>query len=261
MRRSFTTGLFAAVTIAIGLSTPARADEIRIIAHDLAPMIMPDGTGREAEVIKHVMERCGHKGIFDFAPFARHWKVYKSGKGDAVVTVPTDMSLPGTQTKSYVQYHNGASLLASNASGVTSLDSLAGRSVITFMGGRTILPNVDEAVSSFSSFKEISDQQRHSMMIFAGRVDALLSDGMIFAAYNDRLRASGKSRGFDPRQPVTFRAIFDPTEYSMNFRNPTHAADFDRCFAEADAAGEITRINTAWVERYRNTLGDQYLGL
>lgn len=261
VRCFFTTVLFATVAVAVGLSASARADDIRIIVHDLAPMIMPDGAGREAEVIKNVLDRCGHSVAFEFAPFGRHWQVYEDGRGDAVVTVPREMTLPGTPTRSYVQYHNGASLLAGNAAEVTNLGSLTGRSVITFMGGRTILPGVDAAVSNFSSFKEIADQHRHSMMIFAGRVDAILGDGMIFAAYNEQLRAAGKDRGFDPHQPVIFKAIFDPTSYRMNFRSPVHAADFDRCFAEAEAAGDISRINSAWVERYRDTLGNQYLGL
>ena len=79
------TFLATAVTLsALQAPTTAAAEALTILAGDLPPMFNGDGSGREAEVISSVMERCGHTVTFEIQPFTRHWKSYAQGKGDAV---------------------------------------------------------------------------------------------------------------------------------------------------------------------------------
>lgn len=251
--------LTALALVLAHLPAAAFADELTILAGDLPPMFNADGTGREAEVISTVMERCGHNVTFEIQPFTRHWKSYAGGKGDGVATVPLGMPLDGVQSEGYIQYQNGVSSLVSNGNDYSELSALSGQSVIAFMGASEIIPGLKDAVGSFKSYKEVADQIGQSRMIFGQRVDAVIGDGMIFAEYNRQLREQADLM-FDANQDVTFQAIFAPSDYAMNFRTEALTADFNRCYAEAKEDGALDAINKKWAERYRETLGTQYLG-
>jgi len=239
--------------------TFAQAEALTILAGYLPPMITAEGTGREAEVITTVLERCGHSVTFQVEPFTRHWHSYMVGEGDGVTTVPIGMELPGGQSGPYVQYQNGVSSLSDRNDNFTGLEDLQNRSVIAFMGASQIIPGLADATSRFSEYQEIADQIGQSRMIFAGRVDAVIGDGMIFAEYNAQLQANSEDLRFDPHQDVSFQAIFAPSDYAMNFRSDAITADFNRCYGDAMADGTLDAINKKWVEKYRDTLGAQYL--
>lgn len=187
-----------------------------------------------------------------------------SGLGGFAVTVPAGLDLPGTATRPYIQYQNGVSVLAERDLQIDSLDDLAGLSVIAFQGAEDILPGLAAAVPTFGAYREVADQIIQSRLLFAGRTDAVIGDGLLFAAYNAELAASGTAQfdagQFDAGQPVTFAAIFAPTDYALHVRDPALAAAFDSCFAEAEADGTLGEINRRYVDRYRDVLGDQYLG-
>ena len=251
-----TTALTLSLTLLAG---GAWADEIHIIGANLPPMMMEGGEGREAEIIRATLERCGHTITWDLQPFTRHWASFDGGAGDAVTTVPQGMPIAGQATQAYVSYQNGVSHLSASEA-LDSLADLSGRSVVSFQGAAEILPDLGAARGSFSTYREMTDQLSHSQLLFSGRVDAVVGDGMIFAEYNRQLAAKGDSLGFDPTQGVTFNATFAPSHYTMAFRNPAHAADFDRCLAEVQADGTVQAINTRWADRYRDVLGTQYMG-
>lgn len=237
----------------------AQADDFVILAGELPPMFNEYGDGREAEIIRAVMDRCGHNVRFKVQPFTRHWASYEQGDGDGVATVPLGMDLPGAQTEPYIQYQNGVSYLAERAFDVSDLSGLAGHSVLAFKDAQHILPGLMEATPTFASYKEITDQIGQSRQLFGHRVDMVIGDGMIFAAYNETLRSKGNALKFDPHQAVIFDATFEPSDYALNFRDPTVADEFDACFREAQKIGLIGAINHKWVERYRETLGTHYL--
>ncbi len=247
-----------ALSCSIG-SGPAQADELTVLAAELPPMMTAGGEGREADVIRAVLERCGHTASFVVEPFTRHWQSFRDGAGDAVTTVPAGLDLPGSATRPYIQYQNGVSVLAERDLQIDSLDDLAGLSVIAFQGAEDILPGLAAAVPTFGSYREVADQIIQSRLLFAGRTDAVIGDGLLFAAYNAELAEAGTTQ-FDAGQPVTFAAIFAPSDYMLQVRDPDLAAAFDACFADAEADGTIDEIHRRYVDRYRDVLGDQYLG-
>ncbi|WP_368184831.1 substrate-binding periplasmic protein [Aestuariibius sp. HNIBRBA575] len=238
----------------------AYADSIEIIGPDLPPMIMPDGSGREAEIIRTTLEHCGHDVTFTIQPFTRHWSSFDAGQGDAVTTVPVGMPTAGTESDSYIAYQNGVSFLADRAAPIEDLNGLHGMNVVTFRGAESILPGLADHIAEFGDYREITDQIVHSRLLFSGRIDAVIGDGMIFAEYNRHLAESADDHGFNPSQATVFNATFAPSNYAMAFRNPAHTADFNRCFAELTADGTIQAINVKWVEQYRDTLGQEYMG-
>lgn len=262
-RRAGRSLLWAATALTLCLMQQpgrAQAEALTIMAGDLPPMFNADGSGREADVIRNVLERCGHSVTFKIQPYTRHWSSYGEGQGDAVATVPVGMPLDGQQTGAYVQYQNGVTALASAAGKFGDLDLLKGHSVVGFLGASDILPGLAEASGEFKSYKEVADQLGQSRLMYGHRVDAVIGDGMIFAEYARQLREGGKDLPFDATQEITFQAVFAPSEFAMNFRAPEIAADFDRCYGEAQADGTVARINKEWADRYRETLGTQYLG-
>lgn len=243
-----------------GATTATQADTVTVMAGELPPMMTANGTGREAEIITDVMSRCGHEVVFKVQPFTRHWSSYEAGMGDAVATVPAGLTMPGTQTGTYIQYQNGVSSLAEGGTDFSDLATLSNHTVIAFKGAADILPDLKAALPNFKSYQEAADQIVQSRMIFAKRADAVIGDGLMFAEFNRQLRENSDTLPFDVEQEVSFNATFEPSNYVMTFRNPDIAADFDRCFAEAEADGALTKINQTWVEKYRSTLGAQYLG-
>ncbi|SMP12956.1 substrate-binding periplasmic protein [Shimia sagamensis] len=248
--------------IALTISTGAAvADTVTILAADLPPMVYSDGSGREAEIVTQVMQHCGHDVNYVVQPFTRHWATYEGGTGDAVMTVPLGMPMDGAQSAPYIAYQNGVSYLASIGSDFGALDDLAGLSIAAFEGASGILPGLSDAQGSFGSYREMADQETQSKLLFGGRVDGILGDGMLFAAYAASLRDAGSSAGVDASQQLEFRAIFEPSNYAMNFRDPDMSVAFDRCFSELEANGTIAAINTKWIDKYRDTLADNYLSM
>lgn len=251
--------LFASGVVAVIVAFPASADEITVMAGDLAPMFLKDGKGREAEIITAALEKCGHTAKFEIQPFTRHWESYNSGKGDAVATVPVGMPIEGTATSEYIRYQNGVSYLTDSNADFGKIEDLKGKKVIGFKGAESIIPGLADHTGSFADYREVTDQITQSRTLFGKRVDAIIGDGMLFAEYNSQLRSQNGLK-FDPNQPVTFKAVFDSSPYAMAFRNAGHAADFDRCFKEIEADGTVAAINKTWVDKYRDSLGNSYLG-
>lgn len=249
--------------LVMALAGPVRAAELRIVGGLLPPMLDEAGRGREADIIGETLARCGHTAAFTVQPFTRHWQSFAAGgEFDAVATVPEGLALPGHRSAVYIRYQNGVSYLAARGLAVADLAGLAGKQVIAFAGARGILPGLEAAIPGFASYTEQADQINQSRLMFAGRIDAVLGDGLIFAEYNAKLRRQGQAQplGFDPGQAVVFRAIFPDTPYTLAFRDEAMRDAFDRCFAELAAAGRIDAINRSYVERHRDVLGDQYLG-
>ncbi|WP_278924551.1 MULTISPECIES: substrate-binding periplasmic protein [Pseudophaeobacter] len=241
------------------LSSPAMADEVTVLAGDLPPMVNQDGTGREAEIISAVLGQCGHTTVFVVQPFTRHWQSFESGTGDAVSTVPVGMPTSGTQTQSYVSYQNGVSYLTSSEHEAATLSDLDGWNIVAFEGASNIVPGLSGSTEAFKTYREMADQKTQSKLLYGKRVDGILGDGMLFAEFARQLQEAGTSAGVDASQPIEFRAIFEPSPYAMSFRDPAMAADFDRCFAELEAAGTIAEINTKWTDKYRDALEGNYM--
>ncbi len=260
-----TLGGIAISLIATGFASQiANAGEITVAAGNLPPHITKQGEGREAEIIRSSLEACGHTVKFVVQPFTRHWETYKTDENiDAVATVPIGLPLPGVASSHYISFHNGVSSLAAAKLKSKSLSDLSGKSVVAFAGAKGILPGLDTAISTFKSYTEKTDQIKQSRLLFSGRADAVLGDGLIFAEYNRTLQEQAKTKdlGFDPEQPVKFSAIMEATPYVMMFKDASVNDDFNRCYSELKSAGTIDAINNKYISKYKNVVGDEYNGL
>ncbi|WP_299444600.1 transporter substrate-binding domain-containing protein [uncultured Rhodospira sp.] len=248
--------LMIAILAASPMATPAFGQDLTVLMGDLPPHTNHDGTGREVEVIARVAKECGWTTAFQVEPFGRHWRSFEEGAADAVGTVPVGMDLGGSATDPYITYMNGVTLLDSTGVAPTSLADLEGLSVVTFANAANIIPGLAEAKDSFAAYREVADQITHSRLLFTGRVDVVLGEGMIVAEYNDRL--GQEDTRIDTAQPATFSPIFAPTPYTLVFRDPALADAFDTC-REA-VADDIAAINATYIDRYRDVIGTAYDG-
>lgn len=258
------------------------AEPLRIAAPALPPMVVLEGTGHEQKILTETLGRCGFEPRFVLFPFGKHWQAYAApdqdrggvagqaagtaaddARFDAVSTVPPDLSLPGARSADYIWYQNGVTVLDTSGFRPVSLADLAGRRVIAFADARKILPGLEAVIPTFASYTEKADQMVHSSLLFAGRVDVVLSDGLMISEFNRRLRervGGGEQLAFDPSRRVHFHALFPPSPYHMVFRNSTQQQVFDRCLSEMVLSGRHDALMREAVSPYRSTVGDQYLG-
>ncbi|MBW4935709.1 transporter substrate-binding domain-containing protein [Marinobacter sp. F4206] len=237
------------------------AERIRILAPDLPGTFEEGGFGRDAETVREVLAHCGHDAEFVIQPFGRHIVTYRnSDRADAVMTVPLGMQLSGHSTAAYIWYQNGAVYDANRISRISGLADLWGLDVVTFKDGIRLL-ELEDYRSRFRTLSEIANQRIHSHLLFLGRVDAVLADGLIVAEVNRRLLTSESGVAEHSQLPkVRFAPIFHPSPYKMVFRKPPLAAEFDKCYDEAYAAGVVSEIDEKYIGRYQAELGYRYLG-
>lgn len=247
--------------LVMGFAPTSLAEHLRILAPDLPGTSEAGGFGRDAETVRRVLEHCGYETEFIIQPFGRHIVTFRdSAKADAVMTVPLGMRLPGHSTAAYIWYQNGAVYDANRIPEVSELADLWGLDVVTFKDGVRLL-GLDEVRSRFGNMFEIANQRIHSHLLFLGRVDAILADGLIVAEVNRQMlaeetRIPGASDGLD----VRFAPIFNPSPYKMVFRQPSLARDFDDCYDQAYAAGVVGDIDEKYIGKYQDALGYRYLG-
>lgn len=245
----------------LGFVRPGVAEHLRILAPDLPGTSEIEGNGRDAETVRRVLKLCGYEAEFVIQPFGRHIVTYRhSARADAVMTVPLGTALPGHSTAAYIWYQNGAVYDANRISAVSEVSDLWGLDVVTFKDGVRLL-GLGEFRSRFGNLFEIANQRIHSHLLFLGRVDAILADGLIVAEVNRQIlaeetRIPGVSEGLD----IRFSPIFHPSPYKMVFRQPSLAREFDDCYDEAYAAGVIREIDEKYIGKYQDELGYRYLG-
>lgn len=252
-----------AVLLAVcAVPAAAHAKDVRMIAPHIPPHFGADGRGRIGDVVRAVLERCGHGVRFTMVPFGRHWKDYADNDAfDGLATAEADQTFPGFSTKPFMHLQDGATVVAGGGlEGITSAEQLADKRVVAFPNADKIL-GIEKEARTFAGFSMRADRFDQIRPLFAGRADAVLADGLITAHFIGIIRErhkAGREPDIDPARPVVFRKIFAPGPQRLYFRDKTVAADFDRCAGELIADGGMERIAKPYVDRYRDILGDQY---
>lgn len=260
MKTSFR--ILAVLLAVCAVPAATHAKDVRMIAPNIPPHFGADGRGRIGDVVRAVLERCGHGVRFTMVPFGRHWKDYGDNDAfDGLATAEADQRFPGYTTKPFMHLQDGATVVAGRGlDAITSVDRLGGKRVVAFPNADKIL-GIEKTVPSLKNFSMRADRFDQIRPLFADRADAVLADGLITAHFIGILRdryAAGMEPDIDPARPVVFRKIFAPGPQRLYFRDPAVARDFDRCAREMSAEGGIERIAKPYVDRYRDILGDQY---
>lgn len=261
MKSYFVLALLAALTVATGRAPIAEARDVHMIAPEIPPHFDNRGRGRIGDVVRAVLERCGHSVRFSMVPFGRHWKDYSDNASfDGLATAEADQTFPGHTTKPFMHLQDGATVRGGKLDTITSVQELKGTRVVAFPAADKIL-GIEGLVPQFQSFSMRSDRFDQLRPLFADRADAILADGLITAHFITLLRKrarAGMEANIDPMKRVVFRKIFAAGPQRLYFRDPALAADFDRCARELHADGGVVRIAKPYVDRFRDILGNQY---
>ena len=240
----------------------AEARDIRMIAPDIPPQFDKSGRGRIADVVSAALERCGHTVRFTVVPFGRHWKDYADDASfDGLATAESDQTFPGHSTKPFIRLQDGATVRGGGGlETITSASQLIGKRVTAFPAADKIL-SIESLTGQFKSFSMRADRFDQLRPLFADRADAVLADGLITSYFIALLRErarSGMEASINPDAAVVFRRIFPSGPQRLYFRDAALAADFDRCVDDLRASGQLLRIVTPYVARFRDILSDQY---
>lgn len=235
--------------------------EIHMVAPVIPPHFDEQGGGRIGDIISTVMKRCGHSVTWHMVPFGRHWEDYRNQEIDGMATAEADQEFPGYTTKPFIHLQDGATVLqGSGLESATTIDSFAGKHIISFPNAQKIL-GIERLIPTFASFNNQAKRFDQVRPLLAGRTDAIFADGLITAHFLGLVRERGKN-GLEPDVnsaiKTKFRRIFARGPQRLYFREKEIADDFDRCHQELEASGELDRIAKPYVDRYRSVLDDQY---
>jgi len=257
---SFATRCMFAATFML-LCSAIQAEELTILSPDLPAQSEPGGAGRDSEIVATVLEHCGYDPHFQVVPFGQHLRIFSDvTEINAVTTVADEHQLSGYPSLPYVWYQNGASMLESSQSKPYSVKQLSGLRVVAFVNAARIL-GFDNLVDTFAEYQELANRRLHSSMLYFGRVDVVLGDGLIFSEINKRLASNPKfETRFNMGESILYVPLFDPVSYKMMFRDRDVRDDFNRCFQELEARGVIRAINVNHVDQHREVVGFGYLG-
>ncbi len=217
--------------------TPINAKEISFGMREVAPYVIKTETGAaglDYEIIAAALAEKGHRLTVKFYPFARLIATFNTNQEiEAAAPVVTRFNLTGTLTDPFLTYQNvGLSLAQANLP-VQTLADLATFRVIAFQNARNALgPEFAAAVANNSNYREESNQQLTVRILFNGRADLIIGERRIFRYFiNDP--ATGINNSIAARE----HPLFAPTNYSVIFRDPALAADFNAGLAAIKASG------------------------
>ncbi len=245
--------ILVAVLVVVAGQSPAGADEVKVaIGLSLSPYVIPDeGRGMEYDIVKEALAMEGHVMAPRFLPLGRVIKALETGEADAAMTQKPEASSTLSFSAVYIAYRNFVITLASRNLIINRFQDLADKSVVAFQRATTYLePEFKAAVVDNPRYREEALQVVQPILLYLGRVDAVVADRNIFAWFAHSREAVAK---VDVSQPVRFHPLFQPTEYRMAFRDAALRDSFDRGLTRLRRSGEYDRI----VARYSPLMAEE----
>ncbi len=198
---------------------------------------------REYKIINLIFKCMGSDFKIENVPYGRHLLLYNESKDyDVITTVPPNEKLKGYKSNSHIKYINGVSVLKDSKLNIRTLKDLKNLNVISFVGASELIPEIKENMKLFKSYNEINDQESHSKLLFLGRADAVISDGLIFQSYNMKLRQKEPSKK-EFQKKTKFFHILQPSKFSLYFKDKILVDKFNSCLKKEYIQKKIDRIN------------------
>ena len=164
--------------------------------------------------------------------------MFKQGELDAMATTGSASDLGAFYSDSYIEYQNVVVSLASRDIVLQRIADLDALSVSAFQRARYMLGAEYAAmVGRNPAYREEPRQIIRSLLLYAGRVDAVVADERIFNAFNPLIAGQ-----VDVAQPITIHRLFAPTPYSVGFVDSAARDRFNTGLAALRASGEYARI-------------------
>jgi len=199
------------VLVGIGLTKP--------------PYVMgAEQTGIEYDIADKALEAAGYHMVALRLPPARALAMLRAGKLDAMLTVDEGIGGSAYFSDTYMYYQNVATTLAGRNIRLRSIEDLLSYSVASFQNASLILGQQFKALASrHGDYKEHPQQITQNRLLYAGRVDVVIGDRLIFRYLNREVEAT-----IDTTKPVVHHAIFPPSARKAVFRDAALRDAFNR---------------------------------
>ncbi|MFD2265281.1 substrate-binding periplasmic protein [Lacibacterium aquatile] len=235
------TALYAFVTGAFVFGH-ADAREIRIGLREVPPYVVQAGdsyVGLDYEVISAALAARSHTLRVTLMPFARLTATFQQNLAlDAAAPVIADFKVGGEISDPYAVYTNVALTLAKNDIRLESIADLARYRVMAFQNATSALGlTFSKTMAGNLNYREEATQLVAVRALFFERTDVVIGERRIL-----RYLMGDPSSGIDPDIKTVEHPLFAPVSYSVVFRDPMLAADFNAGLAAIRADGTYDAI-------------------
>ncbi|ABO22722.1 ABC transporter substrate-binding protein [Shewanella loihica] len=168
-------------------------------------------------------------GHIYLSPNKRAFRQVASGNVDCLINAPENLA--GLYyTRSLISYQNSVFTLASNKLAIDSVADLAGISVMGFQNATQYLGrDFYQMALSNPQYGESNSQKSQVMMLFSGRVDAIILEGRIFDYYREQLKFR-----VDTLQPTSRHSLFAAAPRKIACHSQSIAQKIDLGIAQLD---------------------------
>lgn len=181
---------------------------------DLPPYV--DGqnqSGIELDIIKAIFEGTAFRPQFVQLPRIRMISAFENGAVQGMLTQNVKSSDVGCATDVYIEHENVALTIADRELQFSSLNSLAGRAVVSFSGATTYIGHhFRDAVAKAALYTETTDQAGHIALLYKGRFDVIVGDRLLLQlAHQKHFTQTGQHR------PLAIHSILPVSPYIARF--------------------------------------------
>lgn len=201
-------------------------------------VIMATGRGLDVDLVTETLSLAGYRVEAVHAPSERLYLMFGAGQLDAFAATSAISEVPAFYSDSYIQYHNVAISLDSRQLDPKGIADLSGHSVVAFQRARQMLGTEFQAMSERNTrYLELAQTVQLNLMLYAGRVDYIVTDERIFRARN--LAIGGET---DIAQPLRVHRLFEPTSYSVAFAGAEMRDRFNVALSTLRGSGAYAQI-------------------
>ncbi|PTS81446.1 polar amino acid ABC transporter [Aeromonas sp. HMWF036] len=201
--------------------------------------------GIELDLLKEAFAGSGYEPSFEFLPLERTFRLFESGKLDAIINVRPGMVDPHVLTQPVITFHNRIFTLRSTH--INTLDDLHSKRVTAFQRARIILGGAFATMANQNPhYEEVAKQQVQVHQLMRGRVDAVVLEERVFYYYLDQLIATSQAGEHYERNQVRQADLFPPTVYHFAFRAADARNLFDKRLEAMRQDGRYHQIFAAY---------------
>lgn len=185
-------------------------------------------SGYEIDLVRFLLEQIGKEPRFVYVPFGRSNKMLQLAGIDALMTANNQLITDARLLSNpYIVYQNVAISLKSKKLAIKTIADLANFSVLSFQNADKVLGNAfANAMANNQRYNQIADQRRQPDLLFRDKVDVLIMDINIFNYF------ARQSEFFDELDNVKVHYIFEPSHYSLAFKEPANVHLFNKALDE-----------------------------
>lgn len=216
-------------------------------------VILENGRGLDVDLVRETLSVAGYRVEAVHAPQERLYLMFRNGELDAVAATNTASGTPAYYSDTYILYSNVAVSLESRHLEAKSVEDLSSHSVVAFQRASRLLGARFRSMTERNSrYHEVALPVQRNLMLYAGRVDYVVTEERIFRTQNISIADQ-----VDITQPVRVHRVFAPTAYSVAFADPKLRDRFNVALRQLRSSGEYAQI----MHRYGDPLDTATAGL